>query len=413
MKKLQTLAAATLLAITSHAAYSDPILYQWDDGETELSFGWGSNTGETFLWANRFETDGASDTIYAIQVAWGDPNIVDRGGVAGLSDGADVTLYIWDDVNNDGSPADASSLLSWNGVIASSDTNTFIHYEVPPTIVTGSFFVGVIFVDNQGPGIFPAGLDNTTDQGESWVDLHANINTADPNPVNAPIQAGNWTIRAIGDVDADTVRDDLDNCPTVPNAGQADSNGDGIGDACPPDADGDGVSDFDDNCPTIPNADQADSDGDGLGDACAPPGSIDPDSEVGDNPVIGTGSEIDKDSVAGDDLVLGEDVSVDKNARLGDGVSVGDDSQISKDVVIGNNVTIGENVEISRGVVIEDGVSIGDNSVISRNVLICANADIGESVSIGKKRLIDTGEVIPDGTTLGGSRTGPGGCSAP
>jgi hypothetical protein len=34
------------------------------------------------------------------------------------------------------------------------------------------------------------------------------------------------------------------------------------------DADGDGVCDWDDNCPSVANPDQADSDGDGLGDAC-------------------------------------------------------------------------------------------------------------------------------------------------
>jgi hypothetical protein len=36
----------------------------------------------------------------------------------------------------------------------------------------------------------------------------------------------------------------------------------------PPDADGDGVPDSTDDCPTVPNADQADHDGDGAGDAC-------------------------------------------------------------------------------------------------------------------------------------------------
>lgn len=39
----------------------------------------------------------------------------------------------------------------------------------------------------------------------------------------------------------------------------------------PPDADGDGVEDAVDNCPAVPNAGQADTDGDGAGDACDEP----------------------------------------------------------------------------------------------------------------------------------------------
>jgi hypothetical protein len=53
------------------------------------------------------------------------------------------------------------------------------------------------------------------------------------------------------------------------------ASGDGIGDACDPcpndstnDADGDGVCGDVDNCPDVANADQADGDGDGAGDAC-------------------------------------------------------------------------------------------------------------------------------------------------
>ncbi len=77
------------------------------------------------------------------------------------------------------------------------------------------------------------------------------------------------------DTDGDGVGDACDNCPSVFNDNQADTDGDSSGDACDlcpgfddlVDTDGDGVPDDCDNCPDTPNADQADSDGDGDGDA--------------------------------------------------------------------------------------------------------------------------------------------------
>ncbi len=95
----------------------------------------------------------------------------------------------------------------------------------------------------------------------------------------------------VGDSDDDGIINLLDNCVTVSNADQADADSDGQGDVCDPDADGDGVADslvdslaeylaldtdgdsvkdFLDNCPTVSNADQADADSDDKGDACDP-----------------------------------------------------------------------------------------------------------------------------------------------
>jgi hypothetical protein len=86
------------------------------------------------------------------------------------------------------------------------------------------------------------------------------------------------------DGDGDGEPDATDNCPRVFNPSQADLDGDGAGDACDPcpldadaatcappdptDLDRDGVLDTVDNCPRVPNPGQEDADGNGVGDVC-------------------------------------------------------------------------------------------------------------------------------------------------
>jgi hypothetical protein len=68
--------------------------------------------------------------------------------------------------------------------------------------------------------------------------------------------------------DTDEFGDSCDNCIMTDNPDQGDADDDGLGDMCDSDADDDGVDNEIDNCWLVENSDQTNSDTDSLGDAC-------------------------------------------------------------------------------------------------------------------------------------------------
>ena len=128
--------------------------------------------------------------------------------------------------------------------------------------------------------ILPSDLDADGDLdvifsggGLSWVENVSPDNCPHtPNLTQADTDANGVgdACNSSEDLDGDEWANGLDNCPATPNGSQADTDANGLGDACNDgeDADDDEWSDALDNCPLAANPAQANADGDGAGDAC-------------------------------------------------------------------------------------------------------------------------------------------------
>jgi len=74
--------------------------------------------------------------------------------------------------------------------------------------------------------------------GSGWVAAGVSgttaMNPSHPTQIEGVATVGVLHLYAVfvNDADGDTVRDELDNCPVTANAGQLDTNHDGLGDAC-------------------------------------------------------------------------------------------------------------------------------------------------------------------------------------
>ncbi len=82
--------------------------------------------------------------------------------------------------------------------------------------------------------LFMVACDGTDDLGDSGASPAGDIGiaTQDSSQVINGVKYDDADLAPEDDLDLDSVSDEADNCPSVPNLDQVDSDGDGIGDAC-------------------------------------------------------------------------------------------------------------------------------------------------------------------------------------
>jgi len=195
-----------------------------------------------------------------------------------------------------GSSGDGLDVITTSSEISQVLSNTVARFKVVDSIQycggPGSNIIGCGYAP--GDGIAVVRLSSLTSEGLLWAHEFGHNTGLGHNPsggyimspslgggntrllgyecnsYHAPSSSAHLSPQVVGqcqDNDADGVVSSADNCPTVANTGQANSDEDALGDAC-------------DNCDFVENPDQADCDGDLTGDACdsssGPPGEIGP-----------------------------------------------------------------------------------------------------------------------------------------
>lgn len=146
------------IGAVEHAGETTVVEYAYDDGDGDTNQGPPSTFDPDMLWGNYYLTEPGGEIITEISVAFG-PTF------PSLKNGP-VTFWLLDDPDMDFDPRNATSLVSVTGTPTMFNDN-FFTVQIPPTQVSGAFFVGAS-AKLRGGQDRPARVDTNASGDMSW-----------------------------------------------------------------------------------------------------------------------------------------------------------------------------------------------------------------------------------------------------
>ena len=121
-----------------------------------------------------------------------------------------------------------------------------MHVEVILQILQAIRMESNTITDNDADGCRDIGQEDDDDDNDGIIDVYQICPRASQGWISTPQNDADRDGCSDLDTDNDGFVDQMDNCPLEYNPGQADFDGDGLGDGCDDDDDGDGIADEDD-----------------------------------------------------------------------------------------------------------------------------------------------------------------------
>ena len=171
---------AIALSFAAQAAYGSPGVgqgppgsgsgyssssYSYDDGSSEAAHHVTNGIGGATCWIHSVTAQGGADTITKIITAWGSAS----QSAAAPANGIPAWVCVWSDPNQDGNPTDGVVLARVQTTVQNAGTDILETIVIPPTPVTGKFFIGA-YIEGILQPIYPAPRDTSQSSlGRAWL----------------------------------------------------------------------------------------------------------------------------------------------------------------------------------------------------------------------------------------------------